>query len=216
MNDTPHQDAAIEVEEVRKCFGRTMAVRNLSLQIPRGSVFGLIGPNGAGKSTLIKMLMGLLRPTQGTVHVLGRDVFQDSVAVRQRVGYVPESHHIYRWMRIGQVLQFCKAQCTTWNDATCRELLDLFQLDPQMKVRHVSKGMLGKLALLLAIAHEPELLILDEPMAGLDPVAREEFLEGVLALSASVNKRCSSPRIHSTMSSDWPTRSVSCTRGVCW
>jgi ABC-2 type transport system ATP-binding protein len=171
---------AIEVTGLTKRFGRTLAVNNLSLEIPRGSTFGLLGPNGAGKSTTIKMLMGMLSITAGRAAVLGIDVQLDPTQVKQRVGYVPELHHIYRWMRVAEAIGFCKSCFPTWNDATCREMIELFGLDVEKKVKHLSKGMLTKLALLLAVSHEPELLLLDEPLSGLDPIAREEFLDGVL------------------------------------
>lgn len=171
---------AIELFGLTKRFGRTLAVDNLSLNIPRGSTFGLLGPNGAGKSTTIKMLMGMLSISAGEAQVLGIDVQADPVQVKQRVGYVPETHSIYRWMRVREVLGFCKSCFSAWNDKTCREMLDLFGLDPEKKVKHLSKGMLTKLSLLLAVSHEPEVLLLDEPLSGLDPIAREEFLDGVL------------------------------------
>ena len=176
----PRSPAAIELFGLTKRFGRTLAVDNLSLKIPRGSTFGLLGPNGAGKSTTIKMLMGMLSITSGTAAVLGVNVQLDPVQVKQRVGYVPETHNIYRWMRVREVIGFCKSCFPTWNDQTAREMLDLFALDPEKKVKHLSKGMLTKLSLLLAVSHEPELLLLDEPLSGLDPIAREEFLDGVL------------------------------------
>jgi ABC-2 type transport system ATP-binding protein len=171
---------AIELSGVSKRFGRTLAVDNLSLTIARGSTFGLLGPNGAGKSTTIKMLMGMLSITAGEVRVLDLDVSRSATSVKQFVGYVPETHHVYRWMRVGEVIGFCRALFTAWNDQTCREMLERFGLDPRKKVKHLSKGMLVKLSLLLAVSHDPELLILDEPVAGLDPLAREEFLDGVL------------------------------------
>jgi ABC-2 type transport system ATP-binding protein len=180
MSTTVSHGPDIELLHLTKRFGRTPAVDNLSLTIPRGSTFGLLGPNGAGKSTTIKMLMGMLSITSGTTRVLGIDVTANAVEVKQRVGYVPEVHHIYRWMRIGEVLGFCKSAFRTWNDATCRELIEMFGLDLDKKVKHLSKGMQTKLALVVAVSHEPELLLLDEPLSGLDPIAREEFLDGVL------------------------------------
>jgi ABC-2 type transport system ATP-binding protein len=173
-------EAAIKLYGLTKRFGRAVAVNNLSLNVPRGCTFGLLGPNGAGKSTTIKMLMGMLSITAGKALVLGLDVQADAVQIKQRVGYVPEVHHIYRWMRVREVLGFCKSCFPTWNDKLCREMLDLFGLDPEKRVKHLSKGMQVKLSLLAAVAHEPELLLLDEPLAGLDPIAREEFLDGVL------------------------------------
>ena len=178
---TPAPDGpALETVGLTKRFGRTLAVDNLSLMIPRGSTFGLLGPNGAGKSTTIKMLMGMLSITAGEARVLGIDVAADPVQIKRRVGYVPETHHVYRWMRVREVLGFCKSCYPSWNDQTCREMLDLFGLDLEKKVKQLSKGMLVKLALLLAVSHEPDLLLLDEPLSGLDPIAREEFLDGVL------------------------------------
>ena len=180
MSSPAQNTPAIELIGLTKRFGRTLAVNNLTLNIPRGSTFGLIGPNGAGKSTTIKMLMGMLSITAGEARVLGIDVAADPVEVKQRVGYVPETHHIYRWMRVGEAIGFCKSCFRSWNDQTCREMVELFGLDLEKKVKHLSKGTQVKLALLLAVSHDPELLLLDEPLSGLDPIAREEFLDGVL------------------------------------
>ncbi len=171
---------AIETVGLSKRYGPKDAVHDLTLRIPRGGAFGFIGPNGAGKSTTIKMLMGLARPSAGEARVLGYHSVLDCVAIKQRVGYVPELHNIYRWMRVGEVIAFCRPLYENWNDRFCADLLKLFELDPNNKVKQLSKGMVAKLALLLAVAHEPEVLILDEPTSGLDPVVREEFLDGVL------------------------------------
>ncbi len=180
MNAPDANGPAIETVGLLKQFGQVVAVKGLSLAIPRGCTFGLLGPNGAGKSTTIKMLMGMLSITCGQARVLGVDVTADPVQVKRRVGYVPETHHIYRWMRVREVVGFCKSCFPTWNDDTCREMIELFGLDPERKVKHLSKGMLVKLSLLVAVSHEPELLLLDEPLSGLDPIAREDFLDGVL------------------------------------
>jgi ABC-2 type transport system ATP-binding protein len=180
MSNYLHDGPAIEILGLTKRFGRATAVDDLRLNVARGSIFGLLGPNGAGKSTTIKMLLGMLSITAGAARVLGLDVARESTRVRQLVGYVPETHHIYRWMRVGEAIGFCRALFAAWNDRTCAELLDRFGLDPNKKVKHLSKGMLVKLSLLVAVSHEPEVLLLDEPLAGLDPVAREEFLDGVL------------------------------------
>jgi ABC-2 type transport system ATP-binding protein len=161
-------------------YGHATVVDNLSLCIPRGSTFGLLGPSGAGKSTTIKMLMGMLSITSGTARILGIDVSTHPAQVKQRVGYVPEFHNIYRWMRVQEVIRFTRSFYPTWNDQLAASLLDLLALEPGKRVKNLSKGMLAKLSLLLAVAHEPELLILDEPTSGLDPIAREEFLDGVL------------------------------------
>jgi ABC-2 type transport system ATP-binding protein len=180
MSAITDEDAAIQLIGLTKQFGCTTAVNNLSLRINRGSTFGLIGPNGAGKTTAMKVLMGLLRPTAGRATVLGMDVFEEPLLVKQRVGYVPDLHHIDRWMRVGEAVGFCRSLYASWNNQACHQMLDLFELDANKKVKHLSKGMLVKLSLVLAISHDPEVLLLDEPMAGLDPLAREEFLDGVL------------------------------------
>jgi ABC-2 type transport system ATP-binding protein len=180
MSPENQPNLAIELNALSKRYANALVVDNLSLRIPRGTTFGLLGPNGAGKSTTIKMLMGMLSITSGSARVLGIDVSADPAKVKQKVGYVPEFHHIYRWMRIGEVIQFAKSFYPTWNDALSASLLELFALPENKKVKHLSKGMLAKLSLLLAVAHEPELLILDEPTSGLDPIVREEFLDGVL------------------------------------
>jgi ABC-2 type transport system ATP-binding protein len=175
------QGFALELRGLTKQFGRAApAVDHLDLAVARGSVLGLLGPNGAGKSTTLRMVMGLLRPTVGTVRVLGLDVFQSPSRVKQRVGYVPEVSRIHGWMTVAEVTRFCRALYETWNDQECASLLDLFQLDSSKRVRQLSKGMLAKLSLVVALAHEPELLVLDEPLSGLDPIARDEFLDGVL------------------------------------
>jgi ABC-2 type transport system ATP-binding protein len=170
----------IETVGLGKRFRKCHAVHDLDLEINEGSVFGFIGPNGAGKTTTIRMLMGLLRKSAGQAHVLGFNVDDRDPAMRRRVGYVPETPAVYRWMRVHQVIRFCRGLYRSWNDQLTADLLQRFKLDPSKKVRHLSKGMLSKLSLVLAIAHEPDLLILDEPTAGLDPIVREEFLDGVL------------------------------------
>ncbi len=171
---------AIEVSGLVKQFGENNAVDGVSISVPRGTTLGLLGPNGAGKSTTLKMLMGMLRPTAGTIHVLGMEMPASAPKIKQRIGYVPESHHIYRWMTVGEALRFSRAMFESWNDELCNELLDLFQLPSDRRVRALSKGMLAKLSLLIALAHEPDLLVLDEPLSGLDPIARDDFIDGVM------------------------------------
>lgn len=171
---------ALVVEGLTRCYGSAVAVDNIHLTVPRGTVVGLLGPNGAGKSTALRMIMGLLRPTAGTVRVLGLDPFQTPSQVRQQIGYVPETPQIYRWMTVREVVSFCRALYVGWKDQQAELLLDTFQLPGSRRVRQLSKGMLAKLSLVIALAHEPQLLILDEPLSGLDPLARDEFLDGVL------------------------------------
>ncbi len=176
----PSPPYAIETTGLTKSYRKKLAVDHLDLQVPAGTVFGFIGPNGAGKSTTVKMLMGLLPRTEGEVRMLGQPLPDRAEGIKQRIGYVPELHFIYRWMRVHEVIGFCRSMYPSWNDKLCAELVTLFELDVHRRVKHLSKGMVVKLALLLGVAHEPDLLILDEPTSGLDPLIREEFLDGVL------------------------------------
>lgn len=173
-------EPAIELRGLTKRYGKTTAVDKVDLSVPSGTTLGLVGPNGAGKSTTLRMMMGLIRPTSGDLRVLGMDVMRSPSNVKQRVGYVPEAHFIYRWMSVDAVLQFARACYHTWNADLCSELLDMFELPHRKLVRELSKGMLAKLSLVVSLAHEPDLLVLDEPLSGLDPIARDEFLDGVL------------------------------------
>ncbi len=173
-------ESVIELQGLTRRFGKTTAVDAVSLAIPRGITLGLLGPNGAGKSTTLKMLMGMLRPTKGSVRVFGMEMPRMAPKIKQRIGYVPESHFIYRWMTVGEAVRFARALYAAWNDDLCAELMDAFQLPSGRHVRGLSKGMLAKLSLLIALAHEPDLLVLDEPLSGLDPIAHDDFIEGVL------------------------------------
>lgn len=185
MTPATSQVPAIELVGVTKHYRTAIAVDNMTLTIPTGTVFGLIGPNGAGKSTTIRMLMGMLAPSAGQIRVLGIDVATDAAQIRRRVGYVPERHDIYPWMTVGEVIDFVRAFYRSWDNDFCAEMFDLFTLDRRKKVKQLSKGMLVKLSLLLAVSHRPELLILDEPTSGLDPIVHEDFLEAVLKAIAS-------------------------------
>jgi ABC-2 type transport system ATP-binding protein len=180
MTQSDNVAPAVELIGVSKRYGKATVLDNVTLRIPGGTTLGLIGPNGAGKSTTVRILMGMLAPSSGQVRVLGIDVAGDPAQIRRRVGYVPERHDIYSWMTVGEVVNFTRAFYETWDEPFSRELLDLFQLDRRKKVKQLSKGMLVKLGLLLAVSHRPELLVLDEPTTGLDPIVHEDFLDGVL------------------------------------
>ena len=170
---------AIQAHKLTKRYGEQIACRGIELNIAMGTTFGLLGPNGAGKSTLIRMLMGLIPSDSGEIAILGRSNLQ-SPDLRQKIGYVPELHYIYRWMTIREVLRFIQPLYPQWDAELAASLLDKFQLPTTKRVGSLSKGMTAKLVLLLALAYHPQLLILDEPTSGLDPIIREDFLESVL------------------------------------
>lgn len=171
---------AIRTDRLTKRYGKTLATNALDLSVRRGTTFGLLGPNGAGKSSTIRMLMGLSEIDDGSATILGYDVEDRSPELRQRVGYVPELHFIYRWMSVGEVILFVAALYERWDAVLAEDLLAKFELPKTKKVKELSKGMVAKLGLLIALAHRPELLVLDEPTSGLDPIVREDFLESVL------------------------------------
>ena len=182
MSNSVANSDAVEMIGVTKRYRTGIAIENVSLSIPRGTTLGLIGQNGAGKSTTIRILMGMLAPSEGRVRVLGIDVPHDAARMRSQVGYVPERHDMYPWMTVGQVIGFVRPFYPTWDDGFCAEMEDMFELDRRKKVKQLSKGMTVKLALILAVAHRPKLLVLDEPTSGLDPIVHEDFLDGVLRL----------------------------------
>lgn len=177
-------DSVIETRAITKRYGKMTAVDGVDLEVPRGKVFALMGRNGAGKTSLIRMLLGLTPISSGKGTVLGLDSKEDHVDIRRRVGYVPEAHHMYRWMTVREVCWFTSSFYPAWNAQVCDRLLDRFLLDPGKKISELSRGMVAKVALTLALAHEPPLLVLDEPTDGLDAVVRKEFLESVVHVAA--------------------------------
>jgi len=175
-------DTVIQTKGLARRFGKTLAVDGLDMEVPRGSVFGFIGRNGAGKTTTVRILLGLLPMTAGSATVLGRDPRKESFDIKRRVGYVPEIHHFYQWMTIAELTRFTSSFYPTWRQDKCAELLNNFELDPAKKIKELSKGMVAKVALTLALAHDPELLVLDEPTGGLDVMVRREFLESIVRM----------------------------------
>ena len=171
---------AIEISGVAKRFGAKLVLEGVNLSVPAGQTFAFLGRNGAGKTTTIRMLLGLLKPDAGTVHVLGLDPQASATEVRQRVGYLAEDQAMFGWMRVRQIIEFVKPFYPTWDDAWARQLRERFELPLTTKVRHLSKGQGVRLGLLLALAHRPGLVILDDPTLGLDPIMRKEFLRDLV------------------------------------
>lgn len=173
----------IEATTVRKRFGRHEVLRGATLAIPQGAIVGLVGTNGAGKSTLIKCLLGLLRPDSGTVQLFGEDSWTLSAESKARLGYVPQTVQLYPWMKVEQVVRYVAAFYPHWDGTWSNELLDRWQLPRDHRIGPLSPGQMQKLGLVLALGHRPELLILDEPVAALDPVARREFLRAMMEVT---------------------------------
>jgi ABC-2 type transport system ATP-binding protein len=173
-------DAAITTRNLTKRFGAVDALHGLDLEVPKGSVYGYLGRNGSGKTTTIKLLLGLLRPTAGESHVLGFDPQKEPVGVRERVGYVAEGQKMYGWMKVRECIRFTSGFYRTWDAELAERYLQRFELAPDARVKTLSKGQSARLALLLALAPRPELLILDDPTMGLDPISRQEFLGDIV------------------------------------
>jgi ABC-2 type transport system ATP-binding protein len=169
-----------------KSYGRVEAVRALDLSVAPGRITGFLGRNGAGKSTTIKMLLGMIQPTCGNGTVLGQRIgdAHESVEMRRRVAYVSEDKRLYGYMSVEQMIRFTSSFFRDWRKDVAERLLGEYELPRQRKVRALSKGMRTKLALLLALARRPELLILDEPSDGLDPVGVEQLLQALVAQAA--------------------------------
>ena len=170
--------AVLAIDALTKRYGSVTVLQGLSLSVERGEVYGFLGRNGAGKSTTIRIAMGITRGDGGSVQLFGETMNAKShVRLTQRVGYVSQEQHFYPWMSARKLGDFVQGFYPRWDDAEYLKLLERLDIPPTRKVGQLSGGMRVKVALALALAHEPELLILDEPTAGLDPVARREFLE---------------------------------------
>jgi len=170
----------IEVSNLSRSFGRKRALDTVSFRATEGRVYGLVGANGAGKTTLIRHLLGLLRAKSGSVRVFGHDPVRNPVGVLGRVGYVSEERELPEWMRVHELMRYTEAYHVKWDAAYARELLETFALDPSKKIKDLSKGMRAQAALVAAVAHRPELLILDEPSSGLDTVVRRDILDAIV------------------------------------
>ncbi len=170
----------ISVSELTRRFGAKTALDSVSLSLPRGAVYGLVGANGAGKTTLIKHILGLLRAESGSVRVFGLDPVADPVAVLSRIGYLSEENDLPGWMRVDELIRYSRAFYPGWDDAYAEELRQAFALDPAAKIKTLSKGQKARAGLLIALAYRPELLVLDEPSSGLDPIVRRDILGAVI------------------------------------
>ncbi|MCB9596219.1 MAG: ABC transporter ATP-binding protein [Sandaracinaceae bacterium] len=172
-------DLLVETRGLTKRYGKVRALDSLDLSVGPGEVYGFLGRNGAGKSTTIRILMGITKPDGGVVRLFGEPVRGTPVHLRQKIGYVAQEQSFYEWMTAARLAKFVSRFYPTWDDATFLAQAKAQAIPLDRKVGTFSGGMKMKLALALALGHRPPLLILDEPSAGLDPVARREFLERV-------------------------------------
>ena len=173
-------EPVISVSKLTRRFGAKTALASVSLSMPRGAVYGLVGVNGAGKTTLIKHILGLLKAESGSVRVFGRDPVADPVGVLSRIGYLSEENDLPGWMRLDELMRYSRAFYPAWDDAYAEELRRMFALDGSAKIKSLSKGQKARAGLLVALAYRPELLLLDEPSSGLDPIVRKDILGAVI------------------------------------
>jgi ABC-2 type transport system ATP-binding protein len=170
----------VEVRGLSRRYGKHVALDAVDFEISAGRVYGLVGANGAGKTTLLKHLLGLLRPQSGSVRVFGHDPVRNPVDALRRIGYLSEHREMPEWMRISELLRYLQAYHPTWDMAFAHELIETFNLDPAKKISSLSQGMRAQTGLIAALAHRPELLILDEPSNGLDAVVRLDIVDAVI------------------------------------
>ncbi len=177
----------IEVNELTCSYGKNEAVKNLSFTVPKGTIYAFLGANGAGKTTTIKTIVNILKPKGGTSSIFGIPSNQIGEKELQRIGYVSETQHMPGGLKIRQLINYCKALYPTWDDDYCAHLLKFFDLPPERKIKELSRGMRIKAALTISLAYHPELLILDEPFSGLDPLMRDDLIDGILDMTKQEN-----------------------------
>jgi ABC-2 type transport system ATP-binding protein len=173
-------NVALETRELGRCYGSHWALQGCSLEIPQGTVTALVGPNGAGKTTLLRLAAGLTRPSAGSVRVFGRDPRHEAAEALPRVGFLAQEHPLYGGFSVAEMLRVGRELNPNWDDEAARRRIAELELPLGKKVRSLSGGQRAQVALTLALAKRPELLLLDEPVASLDPLARREFLQSVV------------------------------------
>jgi ABC-2 type transport system ATP-binding protein len=171
---------AIRAEQLTKKYRRVTALNNLDLDVPSGAIYALVGPNGAGKTTAIKILMNIFRATSGRAEVLERDSKRIAADAFTEIGYVSENQKLPEWMRVDAFLAYLRPFYPTWDRELENQLIKKFDLPLDRKLKKLSRGMKMKAALLSSLAYHPKLIVLDEPFSGLDPLVRDELIEGLL------------------------------------
>jgi len=183
-DDTLHM--VLRTIDLEKRFGGTVVLAGMNMAVPEGAIYGLVGPNGAGKSTTIKILMNIHKPSAGHAEVFGRDAWRISPRDLTRIGYVSENQEMPEWMTVEYLMAYLKPFYPDWDDERAEELLRQFELPRDRKLRNLSHGMRMKAALASSLAYRPRLIVLDEPFTGLDPLVRDELIEGLLASASHI------------------------------
>lgn len=178
----------IEIDHLTKYYGTREIMRDINLTVPSGSIYGFLGRNGMGKTTTIRILLGLEDATRGRTRVFGEDSRHLSPETRARIGYLPEGHHVYGWMTVRECGRFQASFFPNWNQEIFEAVITHFRLTAKMKAGHLSRGQRAGLCLAMTLAPEPELLVLDDPALGLDPVARRSLLQSMLYVTRKPNR----------------------------
>jgi ABC-2 type transport system ATP-binding protein len=171
------EQTAVKVKKITKNYRQTVALDELKFDFPAGKITGVVGPNGSGKSTLLKSIVGLVKPTDGTVEVFGS---QPSRELKEKVAFLPEINPFYDWMTVEQVIDFYNTQFDNFNLAKAQEITEFMNLAPDTKVKNLSMGMIARTKLIVTLAREVPLLIMDEPLSGIDPQSRARILESLV------------------------------------
>ena len=171
------KNSILKIENLTKYYGKVLGVKNLSLELEQGEVFGFIGPNGAGKSTTLRSIMNLINKTEGKVYVDGQEFTKNSIELKKYIGYLPSEIHLYDDLTVGKMLDYHESYYRIDSKERRNELVKRLNLNESKKIEDLSLGNLKKLGIILALIHNPKILILDEPTSGLDPIMQQEFFE---------------------------------------
>jgi ABC-2 type transport system ATP-binding protein len=183
-DDTDSSTPALQADRLGRRYGRVWGLRDCTLTVPAGAIAGLVGPNGAGKTTLLQMIIGLLQPTEGQVSVFGQTSHADAAATLARVSFVAQDHPLYRDFSVADMFHLGRAMNPSWDQELAQERMDRLGIPLKRKVKHLSGGQQAQISLTMALAKRAPLLVLDEPVSSLDPVARLEFMRDVMATAA--------------------------------
>lgn len=168
---------ALAVQDLRKRYPGTEALKGIDFTLPTGEICGLLGPNGSGKSTLLKCIVGLIQADGGTIEILGQ---KPSRHTKGQIAFVPEIDNLYRWMTVQEAINFTSTFYSDWQSERAVELVEFMRLEPDKKINSLSKGMRARLKLILALARRAPLILLDEPFSGIDPSSRDRIVEGIV------------------------------------
>jgi ABC-2 type transport system ATP-binding protein len=171
------EEYAVTINDLEKTYPGVKALKGVNVNLKKGKITGLIGPNGSGKSTMLKSIVGLVKPEQGDIKVLGENINR---TLKKEIAFLPEINHFYKWMTIKQVINFSKSQFSNFDENKAFEIVEFMDLKPELKINNLSKGMVGRVKLVLTMARKVPLVIMDEPLAGIDPKSRAQILESLI------------------------------------